>query len=98
MSVEAEKMDSWEEFRLRELAIDTIFSMLGFNLRDIMEEEAKIKPDAKKLKSLEKDRDRLFEEKTRIYRGNYGVMRECIEKYSPMLRERYAKYRADVNG
>lgn len=91
MSGEAEKMDPWEEFRLRESAVDTISCMLGFNLRDIMEEEAKIKPDAKKLKSLAKDRDRLFEERTLIYRGNYEVMRRCVESYSPALRERYSK-------
>lgn len=88
---EAEKMDSWEEFRLRESAIDTISSILGFNLRDIIEEEAKIKPDAVKLKNLETDRDQLLEERMRIYRGDYEVMRRCIESYSPILRERYLK-------
>lgn len=91
VSGEAEKKDSWEEFRLRESAIDTVFSMLGFNFRDIMEEEAKIRPDAKKLKNLEADRDRLFEERTQIYRGNYEVMRRCVKNYFPILRERYLK-------
>lgn len=84
-------MDSWEEFRLRESAIDTVSSMLGFNLRDILEEEAKKKPNAVKLKSLETDRDQLLEERMRVYRGNYEVMRKCVESYSPILRERYSK-------
>lgn len=91
MSCETEKMNPWEEIRLRESAIDTISCMLGFNLRDIMEEEAKKKPNAKKLKSLEKDRDRLFAERELIYQGNYEAMKKCVESYSPTLRERYSK-------
>lgn len=81
----------YEDFRLSELAIDVIASMLGLNSNNRRNEEKKDNPDLEMLIELQEDRKRLLSERDLIYSGNKDVMRACIEKYGPVIKAYYSK-------
>lgn len=81
--------EHWDDFTLRESAIDTMAIMLGFNMNDIRNEEAKDTPDFAKIKELEEEGDRLYDERNRIYFGDKELMRYVRDYYNPIIRKRY---------
>lgn len=79
----------WDDFTLREVAIDAIAKMIGFNYRDLSEEKKKSVPNLEKIKELEEEGDKLYDERNRIYFGDKELMKYVRENYSPILRKRY---------
>ena len=80
-----------EDHLLRETARDIMATMIGFNIRDEIEEENKNCPDVEKIKELEKEGKRLSLEQRKIIFGDKELMRYVINNYGPIIRARYAK-------
>jgi len=80
-----------EDYLLRETARDIMATMIGFNIRDEVEEENKNCPDVEKIKELEKEGKRLSLEQRKIIFGDKELMRYVINNYGPIIRARYAK-------
>lgn len=81
--------EHWDDFTLRESAIDIIAKILGFNYRDLTDEKKKSVPDLEKIKELETERIKLRAERKRIYFGDKELMKYVRDNYNPILRKRY---------
>jgi hypothetical protein len=79
-----------EEFELSEDAINTIATMMGFTIADIMLEKKKENPDEKRVKELEEKLSKISDERQEIYFGNVEMKHSVIERYSEYIRERVA--------
>ena len=74
-------------FERSENAIAIIAAMLGRNLRQIMSEERKEKPDAARLEQLLRlERKVYLKEQELIYSGNVATQLHVIKDYPPILR------------
>lgn len=80
----------WEDFKLRESAIDTIAIVIGFNYNDLSEEKEKLTPNLQKIDELIEKRDRLYNERNRICFGDKELMQSIRDEYVPLIRQRYA--------
>lgn len=80
----------WEDFKLRESAIDTIAIVIGFNYNDLSEEKEKLTPNLQKIDELIEKRDRLYNERNRICFGDKELMQSIRDEYVPLIRLRYA--------
>lgn len=76
---------------LIELAEDTMVSMSAKIFRDLMKEKGKENPDQKIITQLTNRILELEQEKRELIRADKETMRNCIDKYSPILREEFSK-------
>jgi pullulanase/glycogen debranching enzyme len=79
-----------EEFELSEDAINTVSTMLGFTLTDLLAEEEKENPDKKIIEELKEKLSKIYDERLEIYGGNTEMKYSVIERYSDYIRERVA--------
>ena len=79
----------FEDFGLREDAINTIATILGFTHTDIMNEKKKDNPDPQKIERLEADLDRMWKERDDVYFDwSDDAKHYVIDSYSPIIRAR----------
>lgn len=77
---------------LIELAEDTMVSMSAKIFRDLMKEKGNENPDQKIITQLTNRILELEQEKRELIRtADKETMRNCIDKYSPILREEFSK-------
>jgi hypothetical protein len=77
-----------EEFELSEDAINTVSTMMGFTMTDLIAEEKKKNPDQKRIEELEEKLSVIYDERQEVYGGNSEMKRSVIERYSDYIRER----------
>jgi cupin superfamily acireductone dioxygenase involved in methionine salvage len=77
-------------FDRHESAINTIATIMGFTVTDLIAERNKENPDRQKIEELEKAYDHMSDERQAIYGGDEYVMQSVEERYAPIIRERLA--------
>lgn len=78
---------------LLELAASTMTSMIGKVFREVLAEKSKEAPDQEIITQLRNEKAELLEEERRIRLSSSDeeTLRNCIRKYSPILRAMVSK-------
>jgi hypothetical protein len=79
----------FEDFELSEAAIDTIATMIGTTITDIVAEENRNIPDKQKIKLLRESLFAMSNEQQEIYKGNNEMKHSVIERYSTVIQKRF---------
>jgi hypothetical protein len=77
-----------EHFAKSESAVNTISTIMGFTVTDLITERHKPNLNKQKIEELEKALDIISDERQAIYGGDENIMQLAEERYVPIIRER----------
>jgi hypothetical protein len=77
-----------KEFELNEDAINTVSTMMGFTITDLIAEEESDNPNEQKIETLKKTLRLIGRERQEVYSGNDKMKHSVIERYMPYIRKR----------